>query len=488
MASNFQKRSFRSTTNTSTRSGTTNRYGTPRKTSGSVRGRTLGRSRIRRESTLIRRRVVQRRGAAVKGAQNQLKRFKQGSILAVAITGFLLMVFAPAESGYSQDAVTADTVEVSSGNRAMEGGLLAQATDDAVNDSSQVAGESQAAEEAVAEDEEVNNEPITRAAREEAVGAFQNLWKRFYENLPKLLVAIAILFVTWLFARFLKWLLPKMLGKWERAGAIITLVNICVWLFAIGLAVTVVVGDIRAMVGSLGLIGLALSWSLQTPIESFTGWLINSFKGYYRIGDRISVGDVVGDVYKIDFLTTTVWEIGSPFREGYLQAEQPTGRLVTFPNNEVLSGSVVNYTSDFPYVWDELVVGVANESDIKLAMQVLEEVAMRLLGDYMKEPAQHYVQILKQAGLHYDIPNKPQVFLSTTDSWTNVIIRYLVGARERRKWKTELILLTAEATGKPEYQDKIIPVYTRQQIQMINVKGEPVSLDSYEDDEDDQKA
>ncbi|HSI91807.1 MAG TPA: mechanosensitive ion channel domain-containing protein, partial [Adhaeribacter sp.] len=125
--------------------------------------------------------------------------------------------------------------------------------------------------------------------------------------------------------------------------------------------------------GSLGLIGLALSWSLQTPIESFTGWLLNSFQGYYRIGDRIKVGEVFGDVYRIDFLTTTVWEIGSPYYQGgYVNAEQATGRMVTFPNNEILAGTVTNLTRDFPYVWDELIVSVANESDLKLAREALE--------------------------------------------------------------------------------------------------------------------
>jgi small-conductance mechanosensitive channel len=58
---------------------------------------------------------------------------------------------------------------------------------------------------------------------------------------------------------------------------------------------------------------------------------------------------VFGDVYKIDVITTTVWEIGAPFRQGFVMAEQPTGRLVTFPNNEILSGSIVNLTRDFPY-------------------------------------------------------------------------------------------------------------------------------------------
>jgi hypothetical protein len=105
-----------------------------------------------------------------------------------------------------------------------------------------------------------------------------------------------------------------------------------VWLLGTGIAVSVLAGDIRAMLGSVGLVGLALSWALQTPIESFTGWLLNSFQGYYRVGDRVQVGDVFGDVYAIDFLSTTLWELGSAERPGAVHADQPTGRLITFPN------------------------------------------------------------------------------------------------------------------------------------------------------------
>ncbi len=63
-----------------------------------------------------------------------------------------------------------------------------------------------------------------------------------------------------------------------------------------------------------------------------------------------------------------------------MQAEQPTGRLVTFPNNEVLAGTVVNLTRDFPYVWDEMSVSIANESDLRLAISVLKKIADDLLG------------------------------------------------------------------------------------------------------------
>ncbi len=315
----------------------------------------------------------------------------------------------------------------------------------------------------------------SKEAAGEAIGSLQSLWSSFLYNLPKMLIALGTLLLAWLLIKILKVVLQRVLGRWHSSNAIISLTSIAVWLLAIGVAISVVAGDIRALVGSLGLIGLALSWSLQTPIESFTGWLLNSFQGYYRVGDRIRVGDVFGDVYRIDFLTTTVWEIGAPYQPGFVYAEQPTGRLVTFPNNEILTGTVINLTRDFAYVWDELAVAVANESDIALAMQVLGNVAEALLGNYMVTPARQYSKLLKRAGLGDNIADKPQVFISLEDSWTNVTIRYLVGARERRKWKSELTLRITQELNKPVYLHKIIPVYPRQQVQFIDPDGVPVA-------------
>lgn len=417
-------------------------------------GRGTRRTRYRRQ----RKRV---RGGAVKGAQNQLKRFRQGSMLALAITSFLLLLFTPEEIGYSQDTAQVEDSQTQPAS-----------IPDTVSVIEDIPTSSIIQSQAQSESEELN-EDLGEAAKDEAVTTLKNLWEGFYANLPKILVAIGILILTWIILRLLKLLLARIFNKRKSYSAMITLVNLGFWLLAIGLAVSVVAGDIRALVGSLGLIGLALSWSLQTPIESFTGWILNSFRGYYRVGDRISVGDVFGDVHKIDFLTTTVWEIGAPFRPGFVQAEQPTGRLVTFPNNEILAGTVVNLTGDFPYVWDELAIAVANESDIKEAMKVMEEKATSLLGEYMHAPAEHYEKTLFKAGLDYPIPRDPQVYISIGESWTDVIIRYLVGARERRTWKSRLSLEIIEELNKSDYQGRIKSVYPRQQVQIIKPDGTP---------------
>ena len=385
------------------------------------------------------------------GAERQLGRFKQASLVAVALTGFLLLLAGGDEAGAAtQQPSPLDT---------------AAAVGDTLSEADTVAAEI---------DRPVRADSLAREATAEAADTFSELWEGFVTLLPKLLVSVLVLLLAWGLTRLLRPILRRALGRWERGNAAAALIGVALWLLALGVAVSVLAGDIRALVGSLGLVGLALSWALQTPIESFTGWLLNSFQGYYLVGDRIAVGDVFGDVVRIDFLTTTVWEIGGPDHPpSVIQAEQPTGRLITFPNSEVLTGSIVNYTRDFDYVWDELAVSVAAESDIRYAAQIAERVASELLEGPMEEPARRYRAILEEAGLNADVPARPTVYYTLTQSGVDLTVRYLTGARERRKWKSELGAVLIEAFNQPEHGEKVFPVYPRHQIQLVGAAGRP---------------
>ncbi len=423
------------------------------------RGSRSAARRISRRRTSRRRRL---RGAgAQQGARSRLRGFRQATILAVAITAFLLILFGwdeVGEAGVVQDTPAAareipDTVAV----------IDEMAVEDLVEPEEDTAVSP------------VRADTLVRVAVEEARDVVRGLWFGFLAHLPRFIVALATFAMAWLLVRIMRPVLRRLLGQWERGSATVALFGIVTWLFAIGIAVSVIAGDVRALLGSLGLIGLALSWALQTPIESFTGWLLNSFRGYYRVGDRVAVGEVFGDVYQIDPLTTTVWEIGSPGR-GFVNAEQATGRLITFPNSEVLGGSIVNLTRDFPYVWDEITEPVGNRSDMDYAAGVLLDVARRVLGDQMAAPAEQYERILTAARLESTVAREPQVFFSLDDSWTNVSIRYLVPARERRRWKSMLANAIVTEMARREHDQRIIGVFPRRQIQFIGPDGKATEV------------
>jgi small-conductance mechanosensitive channel len=320
-------------------------------------------------------------------------------------------------------------------------------------------------------------EDLVPQAAGELGQAIDNLVSGFLLNLPKFVVALMILLMAWWLARLLRWLIRRFSKRWERGDAIGVLVMAGFWLFSLGIAISILAGDLRALLGSLGLVGLALSWALQTPIESFTGWLLNSLKGYYRVGDRIAVGEIFGDVYKIDVLTTTVWEIGGPDRPpGQVHAEQSTGRLITFPNNEILTGTVINLTKDFPYVWNELEFLLAAESDMDYALRILGAIADDVLKGHMHAPAHQYAAILSAKGLEATVPDRPQLFVSLAEAGAVITIRYLVDARQRRLNQSALTHRILMELRKPEHAGRIISCYPRRQVQMLDDRGHPTGI------------
>lgn len=349
-------------------------------------------------------------------AQRRLQRFRTGSTLAIALTGLLLMVLGVAVDG--------------------EGVAAPVAAQDTAPDPAVVLSEA------------------TATIRDLAYG--------FYGFLPRIVIVAVLVVAAVLFARVTGAMLRRTLGGWQRSEAAAALGRVLIYLVALVASLSILAGDVRAVVGSVGLLGLAASWALQTPIESFTGWLLNSFRGYYRVGDRIAVGEVFGDVYRIDLLTTTLWEAGGAGKP--VTAAQATGALITVPNWEVLRSNVVNYSRDFPYVWDEVTIAVANESDLGYTASVLEDVARRALGGDMVAAAQRYQDLLRAEHLGLEVEELPRVYFSLADAWTSCTIRYLVPVRSRRHWSSTLILAAVEEVAKPKHRERILPVYPRTEV------------------------
>jgi len=93
-------------------------------------------------------------------------------------------------------------------------------------------------------------------------------------------------------------------------------------------------------------------------------------------------------------------------------------------------------------------------------------VAGDVIGQAMVKPAAQYQQLLERANLAFDVQTKPKVFVSMDDAWTNLTLRYLVPARERRRWASDLIVAITIETNKPEHAGRIIGSYPRTEVRL----------------------
>ena len=189
---------------------------------------------------------------------------------------------------------------------------------------------------------------------------------------------------------------------------------------------------------SFGLISLILGFALQTPITSFIGWIYILVRKPYRVGDRIMIGNAKGDVIDVSYLDTTLWEFGGQ----YLSSDHPSGRIIKFPNSEVLKTPVYNYSWPlFPYIWNEIKFQVAYDSDLEFVAKTMSEVAVEELGEKMIERVKVYRELLSETPVdQLEVQERPVILFRVSEStWLEAIVRYIVDPKKAGRTKTALI-------------------------------------------------
>jgi len=204
------------------------------------------------------------------------------------------------------------------------------------------------------------------------------------------------------------------------------------------IAITALFANWYTAVVSLGVISVILGFALQAPITSFIGWIYILTKVPYRVGDRIQINMDTGDVISVNYLDTTLWEVGGR----HLSTDHPSGRIIKFPNSSVLTTPVHNYSwSLFPYIWNDIKFQVAYQSDLDFVEKVLRETAEEEVGPIMKERIGMYRELLAETPVDQLEVNERPVVVFRTDqtTWVNAIVRYLVEPRQAGPVKTRLI-------------------------------------------------
>ena len=164
----------------------------------------------------------------------------------------------------------------------------------------------------------------------------------------------------------------------------------------------------------------------------------------YRIGDRIAIDNNFGDVMDIGVLGTTLMEI-----RGWVSGDQPSGRLLIIPNGLVINHAVYNYTRDHSFVWDEISIPLTYDSDWKRAKdRVLSIIIAETAATTMQADAE-----IERIGEKYYLPKKvvdPSAYISLTDNWITLDVRYVTDARNRRILHSRLSELVLSALEKED--------------------------------------
>ncbi len=127
--------------------------------------------------------------------------------------------------------------------------------------------------------------------------------------------------------------------------------------------------DLSVVAQAFGLVSAALVIAMKDIFTSIVGWFVSTVGGKMNIGDRLEVDGIKGDIIDIDLLRTTMLEVN-----GWLGTDQPTGRVISMPNNFIFTKKVFNYSHGHPYVWSKVDFTVTFATPAAQAMALFKRV------------------------------------------------------------------------------------------------------------------
>jgi small-conductance mechanosensitive channel len=110
-----------------------------------------------------------------------------------------------------------------------------------------------------------------------------------------------------------------------------------------------------------GALGVGIGFGLQNITNNFVSGLVILFERPIKVGDRIEVGDITGDVIKISMRSTTI-----------ITNDNIT---VIIPNSDFITSTVINWSHNDRNVRFNVPVGVSYGSDPEKVKALLLKVA-----------------------------------------------------------------------------------------------------------------
>ena len=175
-----------------------------------------------------------------------------------------------------------------------------------------------------------------------------------------------------------------------------------------------------------GLVSAGIAIALKDTLANIAGWVFIVWRRPFGLGDRVQIGELIGDVIDIRVFQFSLLEVG-----GWVDSDQSTGRVVHVPNGMLMTTPLANYGAGFEYIWNEIPVLITFESDWRKAKDILLSIATEHAENLSEKAAERIRETSKRFMIFYQTFT-PTVYTSVKDSGVLLTIRYLCRPRVRR--------------------------------------------------------
>ena len=217
--------------------------------------------------------------------------------------------------------------------------------------------------------------------------------------------------------------------------------------FLIGLVVIFsFVTEFSALATFAGFLTAGIAVGLQTILLSVAAYFFLIGRYGIRVGDRITIAGVTGDVVDVGFVRFYMLELA-----GTGVDLQPTGRVVAFANAVLFQPTTPMYRQvpGTDFAWHEISIALQPSGNHKLVEDTMMQVIQAIYEKHQPALDRQQRSIEQRFEVPF-VPLKPRAQLQLSDTGLEAVVRYPVSLRHNVETDDEITRQLLQLIGKSE--------------------------------------
>lgn len=204
-----------------------------------------------------------------------------------------------------------------------------------------------------------------------------------------------------------------------------------------------IVTELSSLATFAGLITAGIAVALQTVILSGAAHFFFIGKYGVRVGDRVTISGVTGEVIEMGIFRLYLMELAGKERD-----LQPTGRVVVFSNSVLFQPTA--FFKQLPgadFTWHEVALSLASDTDHKLAEERLLNAVASVVSEYSAELKVQFEALSESVHLPMPTP-EPKARMRLVNSELECVVRYPVPLNRSAEIDDRITRKLVETIGK----------------------------------------
>jgi len=259
------------------------------------------------------------------------------------------------------------------------------------------------------------------------IGNWHDAIKTQYRNALKTLgvrltVLAALLAVVFAAAEIWKRAVLRYVQDVRRRYQFLLLRKIALWCLVVVIVGFAFASELGSLVTFAGLITAGLAVAMQSVLVSIVGYFFLIGKYGIRVGDRVQIGEVTGEVIDLGLVRLHLMELGGHGSLG------PTGRVVAFANSIVfqVSSGLFKQIHGVNLVWRDITLTLPAGIDYAATKEKLTAAVTNALKGDQDEIVRQTEEIQRATASSSGGDAQPRVQLSFSAAGVDAHIRYPV--------------------------------------------------------------